>query len=103
MAHVLIADDDFDLRELLKVWLEGHGSFDVVEEAGDGVQAVDAATRLRPELADLGAFESIGHSFEAVQNQAMFEMMSLSTVPHWVPLPIQRRFHRARAAADARA
>ncbi|MFE9748948.1 cytochrome P450 [Saccharothrix saharensis] len=50
--------------------------------------------------ADLGAFESIGHSFEAVQNQAMFEMMSLSTVPHWVPLPIQRRFHRARADLD---
>ncbi|KOX28223.1 cytochrome P450 [Saccharothrix sp. NRRL B-16348] len=50
--------------------------------------------------ADLGAFESIGHSFEAVQDQAMFEMMSLSTVPHWVPLPIQRRFHRARADLD---
>ncbi|MGW4116531.1 cytochrome P450 [Actinosynnema sp. NPDC004786] len=50
--------------------------------------------------ADLGAFESIGHSFEAVQNQAMFEMMSLSTVPHWVPLPVQRRFHRARADLD---
>ena len=50
--------------------------------------------------ADLGAFESIGHSFEAVQDQAMFEMMSLSTVPHWVPLPIQRRFHHARADLD---
>ncbi|MEU4448018.1 cytochrome P450 [Actinosynnema sp. NPDC050801] len=50
--------------------------------------------------ADLNAFESIGHSFEAVQNQAMFEMMSLSTVPHWVPLPIQRKFHRARADLD---
>jgi enediyne biosynthesis protein E7 len=46
--------------------------------------------------ADLGAFESIGHSFEAVQDQAMFEMMSLGTVPIWSPLPKQIRFRRAR-------
>jgi cytochrome P450 len=46
--------------------------------------------------ADLGAFESIGDSFEAVQNQAMFEMMSLGTVPTWAPLPKQTRFRRAR-------
>lgn len=46
--------------------------------------------------ADLGAFDSIGHSFEAVQDQAMFEMMSLGTVPIWAPLPKQVRFRRAR-------
>jgi enediyne biosynthesis protein E7 len=46
--------------------------------------------------ADLGAFDSIGHSFEAVQDQAMFEAMSLSKVPTWVPLPKQVRFRRAR-------
>jgi cytochrome P450 len=46
--------------------------------------------------ADLGAFESIGQSFEAVQDQAMFEAMSLSKVPTWVPLPKQLRFRRAR-------
>ncbi|HYQ70271.1 cytochrome P450 [Actinophytocola sp.] len=50
--------------------------------------------------ADLGAFESIGDSFEAVQDQAIFEMMSLSAVPHWVPLPQQLRFRRARADLD---
>jgi cytochrome P450 len=47
--------------------------------------------------ADLGVFESIGHSFEAVQDQAMFEAVSLSKVPTWVPLPKQLRFRRARA------
>jgi cytochrome P450 len=46
--------------------------------------------------ADLGAFDSIGHSFEAVQDQAIFEMMSLGTVPIWAPLPKQVRFRRAR-------
>jgi cytochrome P450 len=45
--------------------------------------------------ADLDAFASIGHSFEAVQDQAMFDMVSLSMVPTWAPLPIQRRFRRA--------
>jgi cytochrome P450 len=50
--------------------------------------------------ADLGAFDSIGESFEEVQDQAIFEMMSLSAVPHWVPLPRHRRFRRARADLD---
>jgi enediyne biosynthesis protein E7 len=50
--------------------------------------------------ADLGAFESIGDDFHAVQDQAMFEMMTLSTVPKWVPLPKQRRFRKARASLD---
>ena len=45
--------------------------------------------------ADLTEFQSIGESFEHVQDQAIFEMMSLSTVPHWVPLPKQLRFRRA--------
>jgi enediyne biosynthesis protein E7 len=46
--------------------------------------------------ADLGEFDTMGHSFEAVQDQAIFEMMSLNTVPIWAPLPKQRRFHKAR-------
>lgn len=49
---------------------------------------------------DLGAFPGIGHSFEAVQDQAMFEMVSLSMVPMWVPLPKQLRFRRARQHLD---
>ena len=42
--------------------------------------------------ADLGVFDSIGSSFEAVQDQAMFEMVTLGMVPMWVPLPAQMRF-----------
>jgi cytochrome P450 len=45
---------------------------------------------------DLSAYTSIGHAFEAVQDQAMFEMVSLSMVPMWVPLPKQLRFRQAR-------
>ena len=50
--------------------------------------------------ADLGEFDSIGHSFEAVQDQAMFEMESMGLVPQWLPLPKQRRFRRARRDLD---
>lgn len=46
--------------------------------------------------ADLGAFGSIGQSFQAVQNQAMFELETLGAVPTWIPLPKQLRFRRAR-------
>jgi cytochrome P450 len=46
--------------------------------------------------ADLGSFDSLAESFEAVQDQAMFEMMTLNAVPLWAPLPKQLRFHRAR-------
>jgi cytochrome P450 len=46
--------------------------------------------------ADLGAFGSLAHSFESVQDQAIFEMMTLSAVPQWVPLPKQLRFRTAR-------
>jgi cytochrome P450 len=46
--------------------------------------------------ADLGAFDSIGHSFEAVQDQAMFDMVTLGAVPSWLPLPKQRRFRAGR-------
>jgi cytochrome P450 len=46
--------------------------------------------------ADLGGFGAVGHAFEAVQDQAMFEMVSLSMVPTWIPLPKQVRFRWAR-------
>ena len=46
---------------------------------------------------DLGEYAGLGGAFEAVQDQAIFEMMSLNSVPPWVPLPRQLRFRRARA------
>lgn len=46
--------------------------------------------------ADLGAFTGIGHAFEAVQDQAMFEMVSLSLLPLWLPLKRHQRFKYAR-------
>lgn len=50
--------------------------------------------------ADLGEFGGIGDAFEAVQDQAVFEMMSLGAVPSWLPLPRQLQFRRARAELE---
>jgi cytochrome P450 len=46
--------------------------------------------------ADLSTFTTIGHAFEAVQDQAMFEMVSLSLLPLWLPLRRHQRFKAAR-------
>lgn len=73
---------------------EGGSSVDVLEEVTGLTLGVLGRTLLD---ADLGAFESIGHSFEHVQDQAMFDMETMGMVPIWLPLPKQRRFHRARA------
>ncbi len=65
---------------------------DVVREMNGLTLSVLGRTLLD---ADLGIFDSIGHSFEAVQDQAMFEAVSLSKVPTWLPLPKQMRFRKA--------
>ncbi|MFF5179674.1 cytochrome P450 [Micromonospora sp. NPDC000316] len=45
---------------------------------------------------DLSGHRSVGHSFEVMQDQAMFEMVTMGSVPTWLPLPHQLRFRRAR-------
>lgn len=51
--------------------------------------------------ADLDGADSIGAAFEAVQRQAMFEMLTLGAVPPWLPLPHQLRFRRGRRELEA--
>jgi DNA-binding NarL/FixJ family response regulator len=48
--HVLLADDHDVVREGLKSTLRNHADFSVVGEARDGVEAVQLAKRLKPEL-----------------------------------------------------
>ncbi|GIF72115.1 cytochrome P450 [Asanoa siamensis] len=70
---------------------------------GDPVDVAGAATGLTLGVlgrtlldADLAGLGDIGGSFEAMQDQAMFEMVTMSAVPMWLPLPRQLRFRRAR-------
>jgi enediyne biosynthesis protein E7 len=73
------------------------------ERIGTGpVQLVDELTGLTLGVlgrslldADLHAFPGIGGDFSAVQDQAMFELATLSMVPMWIPLAHQRRFRSA--------
>jgi cytochrome P450 len=72
----------------------GQGPVDVVEEMTGLTLGVLGRALLD---SDLGAFGGIGTSFAAVQDQAMFELETLSAVPTWIPLSRQLRFRRARA------
>ena len=48
--RVVVADDDADLRAMLKVVLEGSNAFQVVAEAENGVEAIEAVERHHPDL-----------------------------------------------------
>ncbi|MGI5328638.1 cytochrome P450 [Actinomadura nitritigenes] len=71
----------------------GGGPVDVVREMTGTTLGVLGRVLLE---ADLSADGSIGAAFEAVQDQAMFEMVTQGMVPMWLPLPRQLRFRRAR-------
>jgi CheY-like chemotaxis protein/anti-sigma regulatory factor (Ser/Thr protein kinase) len=55
-VRVLLVDDVADVRRLVRVALRYHGGFDVVGEARAGLQAIELADQLRPDvvLLDLG-------------------------------------------------
>ncbi len=48
VAHILVVDDDPDLRETIQWCLEDEGL--TVETAADGPQAIERATQSRPAL-----------------------------------------------------
>ncbi len=88
----IVADEAGRLVERLRTRV-GTGPVDVGRELTDLTLGVLGRTLLDSDLADAGA---IGHSFEAVQDQAMFELVTLGAVPHWLPLPGQLAFRRSR-------
>jgi len=49
-VRVMIADDNFDMRLLVRATLGGDGRLDVVAEAEDGTTAVDAFLSTRPDV-----------------------------------------------------
>ncbi len=49
-ARVLLVDDVADLRQMFRLMLTQDGRFDVVGEAADGVEAIEKARELRPDL-----------------------------------------------------
>ena len=49
-VRVMIADDNFDMRLLVRATLGGDGRLDVVAEAEDGTAALDAFRSVRPDV-----------------------------------------------------
>lgn len=49
-VRVMIADDNFDMRLLVRATLGGDARLDVVAEAEDGTEAVDAFRSTRPDV-----------------------------------------------------
>jgi two-component system, NarL family, response regulator NreC len=48
--RVLIADDSSTVRDILKMFLEQRAELDICGEAADGLEAVEKAIALRPDL-----------------------------------------------------
>jgi cytochrome P450 len=72
---------------------EPYGPVDVVKEMTSLTLSVMGHSLLN---ADVGAYDQMGHAFDVVQDQAMFEMTTLNMVPHALPLPRHVRFRAAR-------
>ncbi|MGW5051294.1 cytochrome P450 [Actinokineospora sp. NPDC004072] len=89
----VIVDEALGLVGRLRAQGAAGGPVDVLAEVTALTLGVLGRTLLE---SDLGAFDSIVHSFDAVQDQAMFEMETLGLVPHWLPLRGQLEFRKAR-------
>lgn len=50
LIRVLLADDVADIRALLRLAIERDDRFEIVGEAADGVEAIEQAARLTPDL-----------------------------------------------------
>lgn len=61
-VRILLADDHTLMRQGLRRILEGHADFDIVNESSSGIEAVEAARQLKPDVAivDVGMKELNG-------------------------------------------
>ncbi|WP_442785650.1 cytochrome P450 [Actinacidiphila sp. DG2A-62] len=87
-----VADEAQNLVKSLRSHI-GQGTVDVRSLMTDLTLGVLGRTLLD---FDLSEYATLGEDFEAVQNQAMFEMMTLNAVPTWAPFPMHNRFRKAR-------
>jgi len=90
-AGVVASEVDELVRRLAT--REGGGPVEMLHEMTGLTLGVLGKTLLD---AELGGYETLAHSFEAVQDQAMFEAVTLSMVPQWVPLKKQLQFRTGR-------
>ncbi|MFH8581559.1 cytochrome P450 [Streptomyces zaomyceticus] len=87
-----VAEESGRLVELLR-GRAGDAPVDVLHEITGLTLGVLGRTLMDTSLEGHGG---IAHAFEAVQDQAMFDMVTQGLVPTWVPFGTQRRFRAAR-------
>jgi DNA-binding NarL/FixJ family response regulator len=70
--RILVIDDGDSVRDVIRIFLE-HAGFDVCGEAADGVQAIEQAKRLKPDLIvlDLAMPRMNGAEAASILNQTM--------------------------------
>ena len=73
MIRVLLADDHVLVREGLRALLAKEEDIQVVAEAGDGREAVQAARRTRPDVAAMDLSMPLLNGVEAVRQMAAWE------------------------------
>jgi len=76
MIRVLIAEDSKTVRQLLVSILTAEPEFQVVGEASNGVEAVELAQRLRPDIITMDIHMPVLDGFEATK-----QIMSLAPAP----------------------
>jgi two-component system chemotaxis response regulator CheB len=67
MIRVLVAEDSVTIRELLVAILEGDPEFTVVGQAKNGLEAVELARRLRPDLITMDVHMPLVDGFTATK------------------------------------
>lgn len=81
-GRVLLVDDDADIRQVIRLYLERVGGFEVVGEAADGREGIDLAADLQPDVVLLDVMMPGMSGHEAVPEllrvspQAMIVMLS---------------------------
>lgn len=65
--RVLIAEDSPTQRQLLSFLLDEAGGFEIVGTAADGLEAIDATERLRPDIVLMDCFMPRADGFEATR------------------------------------
>lgn len=81
-GSVLLVDDDADVRQVIRLYLERVGGFEVVGEAADGRQGIDFAAEMQPDVILLDVMMPGMSGHEAVPEllrvapQAMIVMLS---------------------------
>lgn len=64
--RVVLVDDTIEIRQLLRMRLEFDGRFNVVDEAGDGVAAVKAASDKQPDAVVLDLAMPVMDGLQAI-------------------------------------